>query len=83
LGFLYYRSGVCLSDFFRGGISLPRFGKPKLRIHRQGTPTKSWQLDRRADEILAKVHKHGADSITEEERKILDDYSRRLRQKLR
>ena len=83
LGFLYLRSGIRLSDLFRDGISLPKFGKPKLRIHRQGTTPNRRQLDRRADEILEKVHKHGADSISEEERKILDDYSRRMRQKLR
>ena len=37
----------------------------------------------RADRILDKVHQHGADSITPAERKILEEYSRRMRQKHR
>jgi membrane associated rhomboid family serine protease len=82
LGFLYFRSGIRLSDYFPDGFSLPKWNRPKLRLH-QPRSSGGPKNDRRADEILEKVHKHGADSITEEERKILDEYSRRMRQKLR
>lgn len=79
-GFAYFQTGLRLDRVLPGGWRLPRLGRPKLQIHRPG-PTSD--LDRRADEILEKVHQHGADSITAEERKILDEYSRKMRQKLR
>ena len=82
-GFLYYKSGIRLSDYFPDSFSMPKVGKPRLRIHRPTQNRNRAQLDRQADEILEKVHKYGADSITDQERKILDDYSRRMRQKLR
>jgi membrane associated rhomboid family serine protease len=81
LAFLYHQSGIRLESFFSGGFKLPKLGRPKLKVHRPNT--KQGDIDRRADEILKKVHRDGADSITAEERKILDDYSRRMRQKLR
>lgn len=78
--FLYYRAGIRLTQFspsfkFRSPFS----SRPKLKVH--NPKSRHAKLDRRADEILQKVHEHGADSITAEERKILDDYSRRMRQK--
>ncbi len=79
-GLAYFQFGIRLDRFLPGGWKLPRLGRPKLQIHR---PASSADLDRRADEILEKVHRHGADSITNEERKILDEYSRKMRQKLR
>jgi hypothetical protein len=40
-------------------------------------------LDSEADALLAKIHRLGEDSLTHEERKKLEDYSRRMRQKHR
>lgn len=37
------------------------------------------QLDQRADSILAKLHEKGDASLTREERRILEEYSRRMR----
>lgn len=78
--FLYYRSGIRLTQFspsfkFRSPFS----SRPKLKVH--DPKSRQAKLERQADEILQKVHDHGADSITAAERKILDDYSRHMRQK--
>jgi hypothetical protein len=78
--FLYYRSGIRLTQFssslrFRSPFS----SRPKLKVH--NPKSRQAKLERQADEILQKVHDHGADSITAAERKILDDYSRHMRQK--
>lgn len=38
-------------------------------------------LDAEADRILEKLHREGQDSLTRKERRILEDYSRRMRQR--
>ena len=54
---------------------------PKLRVH---TPDDSHgEIDGEADRILDKWHRDGAESLTPRERQILEDYSRRMRQKHR
>jgi membrane associated rhomboid family serine protease len=79
LAYLYYRSGIRLTSWF-SGWRLPRFrAKPRLRIHQDDRD--SDDIERRADEILAKINRQGADSLTAEERRILSAYSRRMRQK--
>jgi membrane associated rhomboid family serine protease len=81
LGFVYYRSGIKLESIFPAW-RLPVFkSKPRLRVVSDDSVADN--LERRADEILAKMHEHGADSLTPEERRILNDFSRRMRQKLR
>jgi membrane associated rhomboid family serine protease len=63
--------------------SVRRWGKPKppLRVH---DPEHYYEdLDAQADRLLQKVHDHGQESLTVQERRILEDYSRRTRQKLR
>ena len=40
-------------------------------------------LDAKADRLVEKVHEEGETSLTNEERRILEDYSRRMRQKHR
>ena len=78
--FLYYRSGIRFSHLtpsFRmpSGLS----GKPNLRVHKPSR--RDAKLESQADAILQKVHQHGADSISAKERKILDEYSRSVRDK--
>ena len=80
--FLYYRSGIRFSRLtpsFRlpSGLS----GKPKLKVHKPSR--RDEKLESQADAILQKVHQHGADSISAKERKILDEYSRSVREKRR
>ncbi|HEY6564514.1 MAG TPA: rhomboid family intramembrane serine protease [Pirellulaceae bacterium] len=80
LAYLYYRSGLRLSDVRPKWLTWKRWTRPRLRVHHEGNP--SDDLERTADRILAKMHEQGADSLTAEERRILSDYSRRIRQKL-
>lgn len=76
--FLYFRSGVRLTQVFGRGAQFVPKRRPKLRVHRGD---RSSDLARKADSILQKVHRDGADSITAAEQKILDEYSRSMRQK--
>lgn len=73
---VYYLSGIRLSDLGRG-FGAGQWNSPRLKVFDQGRGYED--LDRRADQILEKVHRQGAESITAAERKILDDYSRRMR----
>lgn len=78
--FLYHRSGIRLSKFLPGGISWKKIRPaPKLRVHHPDD--RYADLDRQADRILEKVHRDGAESISAKEKRILEDYSRRMRQK--
>lgn len=66
-------------DFLRG--KLP-FGKPRLRIHRE-SEERFQTLDVEADRVLEKLHREGEASLTARERKVLEEYSRRMQQKYR
>jgi hypothetical protein len=55
--------------------------RPDLRVH---DPEEYYDdLDAEADRILAKLSHEGESSLTPQERRVLEDYSRRMRQKLR
>lgn len=55
--------------------------KPPLKVH---DPEHYYEdLDAEADRLLDKVAHDGLSSLTDKERRILEDYSRRTRQKLR
>lgn len=55
--------------------------RPALRVH---DPEQYYEdLDAEADRLLAKVKNEGMSSLTDKELRILEDYSRRTRQKLR
>lgn len=88
LGALYYFAGFRLtggtqySDSGYGsqsaGWKMPSFkSKPKLKVH----SPRDEALDQKADRILEKMSREGAESITPAERKVLDDYSRRVRKR--
>jgi membrane associated rhomboid family serine protease len=59
--------------------------KPQLKVHEpDNDPDETYRdLDEKADEILAKLHREGEHSLSRQERRILEDYSRRMRQKHR
>ena len=62
---------------FRATSSFKR--QPTLKVH---DPEAHYaDLDAEADRILDKVHREGEGSLNRKERKILKDYSRRMRQK--
>jgi membrane associated rhomboid family serine protease len=54
---------------------------PSLKVH---DPEEYYDnLDAEADRLLEKVNREGLSSLNEKERRLLEDYSRRTRQKLR
>ncbi len=55
--------------------------RPKLRVH--DPDDVSSDIDALGDALLEKVNRDGIESLTARERKILEDYSRRMRQKHR
>jgi membrane associated rhomboid family serine protease len=59
--------------------------RPALRVHDPDPePEPDYDnLDTEGDRILAKLHREGEGSLSAKERRILEDYSRRMRQKLR
>jgi hypothetical protein len=55
--------------------------RPQLKVH---DPEEAYEeKDRQANQILDKVNREGIDSLTPKEKRILEDYSRRMRQKHR
>lgn len=57
------------------------WNRPRLKVH---NPEQSYEnLDDDADRVLAKLHEEGEASLNEKERRVLEAYSRRMRQKLR
>lgn len=56
--------------------------RPRLKIHRESTPVHDDRFDRRVDELLNKVAREGEASLTDEERSILIEASRRARNRM-
>ena len=54
--------------------------KPRLKVHHPDVDQKTEQA---ADKILAKIREHGEESLSKKERRIMEDYSRRMREKHR
>ena len=52
-----------------------------FRIHDPDADSRHQKSDDNADRILDKLHREGEQSLTRKERKILENYSRRMRQK--
>ena len=85
----YYYGGLNLGRLIPGGgrFRMPRIKKPSLKVHRPD-PTDEVesnyrQLEEEGDRILQKMHTQGESSLSAEERRILERYSRRMRQKHR
>ena len=83
----YHRFGWNLGRFLptvrwpfslTGGIRQLRT-RPKLRVHAPEDDHRNEDVE--ADRILEKLHQMGEDSLTGSERRILENYSRRMRQK--
>ena len=52
--------------------------QPRLKLHQ---PAADQKKDQAADKILEKIRQQGEASLSKKERRILDDYSRRMREK--
>lgn len=79
LGAVYYKLGWKFSRWWPrqlGGAAKLVRRRPNLKLH---VP----EDDREADRLLDKVHREGESSLTARERKILESYSRRMRDKHR
>jgi len=84
LAFLYVKSGMNFGRLVPGRFSLKSLTpKPRLRIHEPEDESDYRELDAEADRILDKVHREGEASLTQRERRALENYSRRMRQKHR
>lgn len=92
LAFIYFRFRLNfgrLLPWRNGAAPWPLRRPPRLRVHRGGSEyerdmeSQYQALDEEADRILAKLHDKGDGSLSEQERRILEDYSRRMRQKHR
>lgn len=80
-GYLYVRNRWQLAGLF-GRFDPTAIGrmfrrKPKLRVYEPDTPPADF--DRRVDELLKKVQEQGEQSLTQKEREILMEASRRYR----
>jgi membrane associated rhomboid family serine protease len=81
----YYRFGWNLSGWVRdwpgiGGALLGSWkAKPRLKVHQPDEDDA--EEDEQADQLLIKVRDQGISSLTSKERRILEAYSRRMRQK--
>ena len=85
----YYKFGWNLGRLVPSGLSGRAAGfrqvfkpKPQLRVHDPDEHA-SGSDDAEGDALLEKVNRLGIDSLTSRERKTLEDYSRRMRQKHR
>jgi len=80
LAFLYFRYRWNFSNLLplRTGVKWPRMG-PRLKVHHPDEDNGT--LDEDADRVLDKVHREGLDSLTSRERRILEQHSRRLRER--
>lgn len=75
LGAAYYLSGVRLTNWWPKRVGKR---KPKLRVLRADNDA---DLEREGDRLLEKVHREGEESLTARERKVLEKYSRLMRQR--
>jgi len=94
VAFIYFKSGIRFSSFLPaggkrkgklsvGGTLKALKPKPKLRVYEGDDEDSYRELDELGDKLLDKVHREGEESLTTKERRILEDYSRRMRQKHR
>lgn len=78
--FAYYRFGWNLGRFVPQNVRLPRLKRrPNLKIHDPSSDER--RLNQRVDEILAKISLEGEQSLTKEERRVLQDASRRYQRR--
>lgn len=86
-GFFYFYFGWRVSQWLPGmsgnssggGVAALFKRKPKLRVHREEEGESTNPGDERVDEILRKIQAQGQDSLSNEERRILEKASRRYK----
>ena len=80
-GVLYYRTGWCLASLIPQKWSLSGLRRrTKLRVHREQDDGPDEPVtQQRVDELLAKISREGESSLTDKERRELEEASRRYR----
>jgi membrane associated rhomboid family serine protease len=81
LGLLYVQTGWCLASLVpRRWPKWAKIGGPKLRVRsEQDEPQTQREVQKRVDEILEKISREGETSLTPDERRELEELSRRFR----
>jgi membrane associated rhomboid family serine protease len=81
-GLLYYHFKWSLSRFVPSALAWPR-AKPRLRVHapNESDEGEEDQLGDKVDAILQKIQEQGQDSLTWNERRLLEKASRKAREK--
>jgi membrane associated rhomboid family serine protease len=83
-GLLFYKTHWCLFSLLPAKMAMPSLKrKPPLRVHRPPQHPQEEQLSAQADAILEKIGRQGQDSLTPNERRVLEEYSRQMQQKRR
>ncbi len=73
---IYYKAGWRLSNWLPSRLKLPKLGgRPPLRVHDPADDADD-ATDDVVDNILRKIREHGQDSLTGQERRILEEASR-------
>lgn len=86
---LYYKLRWRLSDWTPQNFSMPSLKRrPNLRVHRDeddepDADPAGRKLDEQLDRVLAKIKAHGQDSLTRQEKRILEQASRRAQRRQR
>lgn len=84
-GAIYYKTRWSLIRLLPRGFSLKSISlrpRPKLRVH-DPRPEDDRDLDLRVDAILEKISREGEASLTRDERRFLEDASRRFQKRRR
>ncbi|MEX2092235.1 MAG: DUF6576 domain-containing protein, partial [Pirellulales bacterium] len=73
---IYFKAGWQLSNWLPSRLKLPKLGgRPPLRVH-DPTDDADDGTEDAVDNILRKIREHGQDSLTGQERRILEEASR-------
>lgn len=70
-----------LGNLFSGFKSRARIKRSGLKVHQPDAPTAPSKDELESDRILEKIHREGESSLTAKERKFMEKYSRKVREK--
>jgi membrane associated rhomboid family serine protease len=77
---IYYKLGWRIGNWLPGSLKLPKLGRrPPLRVHQPSEDEED--TEDAVDHILRKIREHGQDSLTRQERRILEEASREYQKK--
>jgi membrane associated rhomboid family serine protease len=78
--YLYFRKKWNFGYIYDSVLTKTRtLARPKLRVHMPEDEPERGDMQEEVDLILDKIHKQGESSLTKQERRILENYSKKLR----